>query len=98
MLNIYIYIYIIGVPSRQADGNFSSVQRTYIPVRPDRRHMTHRRQCKMSSSKNIVMERDFAAGVYLSEAQSPIPLRPDTLYTGIQVYLFTLGRGEGWKS
>ncbi len=49
----------------------------------------------MSASKTIVMERDFAAGVYLSEAQSPIPLRPYTMYTGIQVYLFTLGRGGG---
>ncbi len=29
---------------------------------------THIRQCKMSSSKNIDLKRDFAAGVYMYEA------------------------------
>ena len=35
----------------------------------------------MSSSKKIDVLRDFAAGVYLSEAQNPIPSPLDTLYT-----------------
>ncbi len=36
----------------------------------------------MSSSKKIGLERDFAAGVYLSEAQVPIPTSPPyTLYS-----------------
>ncbi len=34
----------------------------------------------MSSSKKIDLHMDFAAGVYLSEAQNPIP-PPPTLYT-----------------
>ncbi len=40
------------------------------------------------------LKRDFAAGVYLSEAKNPIPLPLHTVneYT---VYLFTQGRGEG---
>jgi hypothetical protein len=41
---------------------------------------THGRHCKMSSKK-IDLKRDFAAGVYLSEAQNPIlPSSPYTLY------------------
>jgi hypothetical protein len=34
---------------------------------------------KMSSSNKIFLERDFAAGVYLSEAQNPIPSPPPLL-------------------
>jgi hypothetical protein len=37
----------------------------------------------MSSSKKIDLKRDFAAGVYLSEAQNPIP-PPHTHCTCIQ--------------
>ncbi len=40
----------------------------------------------MSSSKKIYLERDFAAGVYLAEAQNPIPLPPPPLHT---VYVYT---------
>jgi hypothetical protein len=54
-----------------------------------------KKQCKMSSSKNIDLSRDFAAGVYLSDAQNPIPTPPPLhtvyVYTG---YLFT--KGSGW--
>jgi hypothetical protein len=40
----------------------------------------------MSISNKIDLQRDFAAGVYLSEAQNPIPLPfpPHTLYTLIE--------------
>ncbi len=49
----------------------------------------------MSSSKKIDLSRDFAAGVYLSEAQNSIP---PPLFTQCTVYvytvcLFTQGRG-----
>ncbi len=49
----------------------------YIPIRflqqqhfrkRTKQYKTHRRQCKMSSSKQIYLLRDFAASVYLSEA------------------------------
>jgi hypothetical protein len=40
----------------------------------------------MSSSKKMYLQRDFAAGVYLSEAQNPIPYPPYTLY----LYVYTL--------
>jgi hypothetical protein len=44
--------------------------------------------------KKIDLCRDFAAGIYLSEAQNPIYSPP--LSHGIRVvYLFTQGRGEG---
>jgi hypothetical protein len=46
----------------------------------------------MSSSKKIDLERDFAACVYLSEAQNPIP--PYTLYTCIQ-YTYSDREGGG---
>jgi hypothetical protein len=48
----------------------------------------------MESSKNIDQQRDFAVGVYLSEAQNPIPALTHCIrvYT---VYLFTQGRGGG---
>ena len=47
----------------------------------------------MSSSKKIYLEGDFAAGVYLSEAQHTIqpPLHTVDMYTA---YLFTQGKGE----
>ncbi len=45
----------------------------------------------MSSSKKIDLERDFAAGVYLSEAQNPIPA-PSLLHT---VYVYTSSHGGG---
>jgi hypothetical protein len=46
-----------------------------------------------SSSKQIDLSRDFAAGVYLSDAHNPIPTHPlhnEFVYT---VYLLTQG---GW--
>jgi hypothetical protein len=53
----------------------------------------------MSSSKKIDLQRDFAAGVYLSEAPSPtmIPYPPSPLHIVYvyTVYLFTQGRGGG---
>ncbi len=50
----------------------------------------------MSSSKKIDLLRDFAAGVYLSEAQTPYipPLHTVFVY---KVYLFTKGKGGGRK-
>jgi hypothetical protein len=49
----------------------------------------------MSSSKKIDLSREFAAGVYLSEAQKPIPPLPHyTLYKFIQyTYLHREGGG-----
>jgi hypothetical protein len=53
----------------------------------------------MSSSKKFDLSRDFAAGVYLSEAQNPIPA-PTPLHT---VYVFTVyvfihtGKGGGGR-
>jgi hypothetical protein len=49
----------------------------------------------MSSAKKIDLCRDFTAGVYLSEAQNPIP--PPPLFT---VYMYTVNlltqiRSEG---
>jgi hypothetical protein len=53
----------------------------------------------MSSSKKNDPYRDFAAGVYLSEAQNPIP--PPSLTHCMRVpyivYLFTHGKGVGGK-
>jgi hypothetical protein len=51
----------------------------------------HRRQCKMFSSKQVHLQRDFAAGVYLSEAQNPLP--PITHY--IRVYRIITHTGGG---
>ncbi len=49
----------------------------------------------MSSYKKIDLLRNFAAGVYLSEAQNPIPPPPlHTVYV-YKVYLFSQGREEG---
>jgi hypothetical protein len=45
----------------------------------------------MSSSKKIYLYRDFAAGVYLSEAQNPIP---SPLHT-IRVYSILIHTGGG---
>ncbi len=44
----------------------------------------------MSPSKKIDLERDFAAGVYLPEAQNPVTPSPITLCW----YLFTQGQTE----
>ncbi len=49
----------------------------------------------MSSSKKIDLWRDFAAGVYLSEAQNPLhPPPPYTFYTCIQ-YTYSHREGGG---
>ncbi len=48
----------------------------------------------MSSSKQIDLLRDFAVGVYLSEAQNPTP-HPYTLYTCIYSILIHTGKGGG---
>jgi hypothetical protein len=46
----------------------------------------------MSSSRKIYLERDFAAGVYLSEAQDP---KPPHLTHCIRVNSILIHRGEG---
>jgi hypothetical protein len=48
----------------------------------------------MTSSEKFDMERDFAEGVYLSEARTPIPHFTHCLYV-YTVYLFTQRRGSG---
>jgi hypothetical protein len=48
----------------------------------------------MSSSKKSDLQRDFAAGVYLSAAQNPIPTPPYTLYC-ICVYSILIHTGKG---
>ncbi len=45
---------------------------------------THRRQCKISSFKKLDLQRDFEAGVYLSEAQIR---KPPLLTQCIRVYV-----------
>jgi hypothetical protein len=52
-----------------------------------------RKQCKMSSSKKIDLSRDFAAGVYLSEAQNPIPT-PLPLTHCLRVYRILIHKGK----
>jgi hypothetical protein len=51
----------------------------------------------MLSSKKIYLYRDFAAGVFLSEDQNPIPHLPHLLHTVYvyTVYLFAQGRVGG---
>jgi len=53
----------------------------------------------MPSSKQIDLQRNFAAGVHLSEVQNPPPPPPThwiRVYTiHYTVYLFTQGRGIG---
>ncbi len=48
----------------------------------------------MLSCKKIDPERDFEAGVYLSEAQNPIIPSPYTLYTCIQNTFSLRDRGS----
>ncbi len=48
----------------------------------------------MSSSKRIDLKGTFPAGVYLSEAQNPIPPPPYTLYS---VYLYTIYLITQWR-
>jgi hypothetical protein len=52
----------------------------------------------MSSSKKIDLQRDFAAGVYLTEDQNPIPNSPPLTHC-IRLYsiltVFTQERGGG---
>jgi hypothetical protein len=48
------------------------------------------------SSKKIDLERDFAAGVYLSEAQNPITPHPHTVHIRVYCTLIHTGkRGRG---
>jgi hypothetical protein len=48
----------------------------------------------MSSFKKFDLEKDFAVGVYLSEAQSPI--HPPPLHTvGIRLYNIIVHTGKG---
>jgi hypothetical protein len=47
----------------------------------------------MSSSKKIDLERDFAASIYLSEAQNPIP--PLTHCIRLYSVLIHTGKGGG---
>jgi hypothetical protein len=50
--------------------------------------------------KKVTCRRDFAAGVYLAEAQNPIPPPFHTVAHTAYVYalyLFTQGRGEGGR-
>jgi hypothetical protein len=50
----------------------------------------------MSSSKNIDLSRDYAAGVYFSEAQNPIPPSPlHTVYVYTVYVLIYTGKGGG---
>ncbi len=51
-------------------------------------------QCKMSSYKKFTCKGDFAAGVYLSEAQNPIP---PSLTHCIRVYSIIIHTGKGRK-
>jgi hypothetical protein len=46
----------------------------------------------MSSSKKIDLKRDFVAGVYLSEAQNPIPPTHCKRVYSIPIHT---GKGEG---
>ncbi len=55
------------------------------------RYKTLRRQCKMSLTKKVYLKRDFAAGVYLSEAHDPIP-SANTLHMCKQ-YIYSIGKG-----
>jgi hypothetical protein len=48
-----------------------------------------------TTAKCICTYRDFAAGIYLSEAQNPIPSTPFTLYTCIQYTYFHREGGKG---
>jgi hypothetical protein len=68
---------------------------SHNPPSTESKDKTHRRQCIMSSSKKFFLKRDFAAGVYLSNAQNSIlPINCKREYS----ILFTQGRGEGGES
>jgi hypothetical protein len=50
----------------------------------------------MSSSNKIDLERDFAAGVYLSKAENSIPPPPYTLYS-IRIFSILIHTGNGGR-
>jgi hypothetical protein len=47
----------------------------------------------MSSSQNIDLQRDCAAGVYLFEAQNPIPHPLTTVYVFTVLYIYSYREG-----
>jgi hypothetical protein len=49
------------------------------------------------SSKTIVLLRDFSAGVYLSEAQNPMPPPPLTHCINVFSILLHTGKGGGGR-
>ncbi len=49
----------------------------------------------MSSSKNIYLKRDFAAGVYLSEAPSPPKTQSPPPLHNVYVYTYSHRGGGG---
>jgi hypothetical protein len=65
-----------------------------VPIRQWTNEL-YRNQSKLLSSKKIAMKRDFAAGVYMSEARNPIH-PPYTLYMYVytSILIHTQGRGE----
>ncbi len=48
----------------------------------------------MSSSQKNYVKRDFAAGVYLSEARDPIPPLHAVYVCSIHVFIY---KGKGWR-
>jgi hypothetical protein len=49
----------------------------------------------MSSSKQIDLKRDFAAGVYMTKAQNPIPPPPHSVYVYTVCLVIQARRGGG---